>query len=225
MLQPTCSHSFCCAPGECTRGHNAARDVLLNIASLADPGALLEPLGVVPSAPTVRPADILCTAAIPGCTTALDVGIASPDAIGAGPDCCEAMFQREIGNYADHLAELEAKGVRYLPFTVSCYGRLHPEAVAVARQLAASAARRHGALGARTLERRVRCRLSVCITRRAVAMLRACLPPLAAEQAAVLLGPDSAGEAEPEAALGAGATAAALLSRGGRELCIGGFEC
>ena len=208
MLQTNCAHALCCAPGECTRGHNAVRDDLLDLASLADPSALLELLGVIPSVPNVRPADILCTAAIPGCTTALDVGIASPDAIGAGPDCCEAVFKRKVATYASHEQELAARGVRYLPFAISCYGRLHPEAIIVVSRLAAAAARRHSALGARALEKRVRCRISVRVARRAVSMLRACLPPLPAESAAVLLGPDPAGE---DCSAGAPAVAAASL--------------
>ena len=80
---PTCGHALCCAPGACTRGHNDATKALLDLACLADPATRLEPLGVVPSVQNARPAYVLSTAALPGCTAALDLGIASPDAVGA----------------------------------------------------------------------------------------------------------------------------------------------
>ena len=210
MLEPTCSHALRCAPGACTRGHNTVRAALMSLASLADPAAALEPLGVIPSTPNVRPADVLSTAALPGCTAALDVGVISPDSIGAGPDCCEAMVQRKLQTYAAYQGELDRRGVRFVPIAFSCYGRVHPEAAASIHRLAAAAARRQGAAHAGTLERRARCWISVAIIRRAVAMMRACLPPLTAEQAAVLEGADVAGaEAGPCAA-----SAAASLVQG-----------
>ena len=203
MLETTCSHALRCAPGACTRGHNAVRAALSALASLADPSSSVEPLGVVPSTPNVRPADVLTTAALPGCTAALDVGVASPDSIGAGPDCCEAMMRRKLGTYSDHFHELSARGVRYVPFALSCYGRLHPEAAVTVSQLAAAAARRQGSVSARTLEKRARCWISVAVVRRAVAMVRACLPPMTAEQATVLLGSDLAAEVDLPAAAAA----------------------
>ena len=211
MLEPTCAHALRCAPGACTRGHNDVRSALMSLASLADPAALLEPLGVIPSAPNVRPADVLSTAALPGCTAALDVGVMSPSSIGAGADCCEAMVRRKLGTYAAHWAELTRRGVRYIPFALSCFGRLHPEASVTIRRLAAAAARRQGAVSAQVLDRRARCWISVAIVRRAVAMVRACLPPLPAEQAAVLLGADPAGGFAEGSA---GDAASAVVRRG-----------
>ena len=40
QVLPNGVHALCCAPGECTRGHNAVRTVLHEAAVLADPGAL-----------------------------------------------------------------------------------------------------------------------------------------------------------------------------------------
>ena len=183
----------------------------MDLATLADPSALLEPLGVIPSNPNARPADILCTAALPGSTAALDIGIASPDAFGAGPDCCEALVRRELREQAAYQPELAAQGVRYIALAFSCYGRVHPEAASVIKRLATAAARRQGATSARTLECRTRCRLSVCIARRAGAMVRACVPDLPSEKAALLLGEDPAvGRFSAE-----GAPAAKVVAAGG----------
>ena len=86
MLSTDCSHAFCCAPAESTKGHNAARDELLSFTRVADPNAEPEVLGLIDAAPDWRPADILTTAAREGITSALDVGICSPNAVNAGSD-------------------------------------------------------------------------------------------------------------------------------------------
>ena len=204
LLLPTCNHALRCAPGECTRGHNTVRDEVMVLASLADPHTQLEPCGVIPDDPGARPADLLTSAALAGCSAALDVGIASPDSAGAGDDCCEGLRRSKLSKYSTHLSDLAAQGVRYVPFHASANVRLHPDAHAVLRNLAACAARRHGNISAVALLRRVRARISVRIWRRAVAMVRACLPPLSGQQADALLGADPAGGADvdvPGAAL------------------------
>ena len=104
-----CSHAWLCARPEATRGHYDARDEILRLAHLADPSAATETLGLIPSAPTLRPADILTSAAVPSRLAALDVGITSPDASGAGDDCCEAMFQRKLSDYGAYRDEMCAK--------------------------------------------------------------------------------------------------------------------
>ena len=212
LLDASCSHALRCAPSACTRGHNAVRTALMSLASLADPAACVEPLGVIPSVPNARPADVLSTAALPGCTAALDVGVISPDSAGAGPDCCEAMVRKKLRTYAAHLPELAGKGIRYVPMAISCYGRLHPEAALVVRRLSVAAARRQGAADALLVERRARCWISVAVLRRAVAMVRACLPALSREQVEVLVGADPAvADACPPPQVVSRGAAAALL--------------
>ena len=47
----------------------------------------VEPMGLVPSRPTLRPADVLSGAFHNGRLAAVDVGVISPSAAGAGADC------------------------------------------------------------------------------------------------------------------------------------------
>ena len=64
LLDASAAHALCCA--NAVVGHNAVRDELHAAASSCDPSAELEPLGLIPSHPTLRPADILTSAALPG---------------------------------------------------------------------------------------------------------------------------------------------------------------
>ena len=76
---------------------------------------MTEFLGLVPSAPNLRPAGILTRASTVDGFLACDVGIASPEASGAGLDCVESMRVRKL--------ELEEQNVRYTPLVLSWYGR------------------------------------------------------------------------------------------------------
>ena len=87
LLDASAAHALCCANG--VVGHNAVRDELHAAARPCDPSAEIEPLGLIPSHPTLRPADVLTSAALPGRLAALDVGVASPHAASAGDDCTE----------------------------------------------------------------------------------------------------------------------------------------
>ena len=183
------SHAFCCALPEATRGHYSVRDAVLPLAHLADPRTSVEPRGLVPSAQALRPADILSSAALPGRLTALDIGIASPDASGAGDDCCDAMFQRKRYTYRNYLHELEnEREILYRPLVWSTWGREHPETTSILQSLSRVAARRCGLRDHRLLLRRVRSAVSVEIMRRAVRMLHACLPHERDAQNRFLLG-------------------------------------
>ena len=66
-----------------------------------------ETLNLIPSVPTLRPADILTSAASPSRLAALDIGIVSPDSGGAGDDCCDAMNTHKRERYAEYIGELE----------------------------------------------------------------------------------------------------------------------
>ena len=85
----------CAARGASTRGHNRVRDTLLGLASLADSASVIEPKGLTPSHPTLRPADVLTSAAFAR-LAALDVGMACPDSAGSGNGACAAMVSEKL---------------------------------------------------------------------------------------------------------------------------------
>ena len=75
------------------------------------------------------------------------------------------------------LHELEVtQGVLYRPLVWSTWGRAHSETEAILSNLAAAAARRRGLQSAQSILRRTKAAVGVHRVRRAVAMLRACLP-------------------------------------------------
>ena len=121
-------HALCCARGESTVGHNRVRDVFHAGFHLADPTSEIEVPGLVVSAPTLRPADVLTHAAIRGELTAVDVGVSCPNASGAGSDSTETMKQDKLDRYGPYLQELSAQGITYRPAMLSCYGKFHPDA-------------------------------------------------------------------------------------------------
>ena len=103
----TAAHGLCCAAPEATRGHYSARDSLLNFVHLADPSATTEVPELIPDAPALRPADIYSSSALPGGQAALDIGICSPDAAGAG--------ERKVEHYAEHLDGIRAAACATCP--------------------------------------------------------------------------------------------------------------
>ena len=112
ILDRTAKHGLCCAAPEGTHGHYTTRDAILHLTHLADPSASTEITELIPSAPALRPADIFSSAAFPGSMAALDIGICSPDASGAGRDCCESMWQKKRAFYSDYLEELRTHGIK-----------------------------------------------------------------------------------------------------------------
>ena len=50
-------HALCCMGAATTIGHNRVRDVIAMGLAMADPGTVVEPLGLVPTRPELRPAD------------------------------------------------------------------------------------------------------------------------------------------------------------------------
>ena len=188
ILDRSCVHALCCASAESTRGHNRVRDSVLQFVSLADGAADTEVPELIPSAPTLRPADIFTPAALPGCQAALDVGIMSPDATGAGLDCCDAMHRKKLQTYEPYLEELERQNIRYVPLAFSSYGRVHPEAAATFATIAQQAARRKGLASHNGLLRRAMASVGVQLWKRAAAMVTACLPRETREEVAMLFG-------------------------------------
>ena len=70
----------------------------------------------------MRPADILSRAGREQGLLALDIGVASPEAGGAGDDCVAAMEGRKKAFYGEAvLAALHAEGITYTPLIISCY--------------------------------------------------------------------------------------------------------
>ena len=188
ILERTAAHALCCAAPEGTRGHYEVRGKVFHLVQLSDAGAVTEAPELIHSAPALRPADILTTAAIPGCQAALDIGVCSPDASGAGQDCCETMWRKKRERYSEHFEEMAERNLRYVPLVLSCYGRLHPEAQVTMERLAVQAARKQGGSNHRALLRRAAAAVGVAVVSRAVAMTRACLPKLAAEGLQLLFG-------------------------------------
>ncbi len=196
ILERKCTHALCCSLGEATKGHNRVRDDVLRLVHIADSAAETEVQGLIPDAPSLRPADIFTEAAFPGCQAAMDIGIASPDAAGAGEDCCEAMYQGKMNKYEQHLPALTSRGIRYKPMVMSAYGRWHPDSLVTMEAIARRAARKRGFLDHRLLLRRSLASIGVLVWRRAAAMVRSCLPKPTAEEMALLFGHDPG--ADPE---------------------------
>eukprot|EP00973_Karenia_brevis_P064987 9024454-Karenia_brevis.AAC.1 len=66
-----CIHPVTCCISEATKGHTKIRDTVMQLALKADPAAESEPQALT-SHPGLRPADILCAAAVRGSLAALD---------------------------------------------------------------------------------------------------------------------------------------------------------
>ena len=130
-----------------------------------------------PPAPTLRPADILTTAACTGRAAALDVGIASPDSSHAGVDCLETMHTDKVNKYAPYRLALERQNVVYQPLVFSCYGRPHADAYKFMKRLSQQLARRRQFMAASTIQRRLEQNVATEIWRRAAHMVFECSPP------------------------------------------------
>jgi hypothetical protein len=176
VLDKPAYHALCCARGESTRGHNRVRNVMHAGFSASDPGAVMEVMGLIPSEPDLRPADVLTVAAKPNVTSAIDVGITAPHASGAGDDCVESMRSQKIRRYAPYLPELQAQGIEYSPATFSAYGRRHPCVTQMVTLAAREAARRKGLGSHNAMLRRWYRSLACEVWRRASRMILACMP-------------------------------------------------
>ena len=95
-------------------------------------------------------------------------------ASGAGADCVVTMDQRKRERMAPFRDQLEASGVEYHPFAISCWGRLHPGAAQMLQNIAKRTARREGGASQSAVLHRLRGRITVEIMRRAACMLIQC---------------------------------------------------
>ena len=175
LLEPNAAHALCCACGPSTKGHNDVRDVVLDFARLADATAEPEVLGLIASAPGLRPADVLTSALALDRDTALDIGVAAPDAAGAGDDCTESMRRRKQAKYAPYSDDLSVAGVVYRPLVWSCYGREHADTTATLTAMARRIARRRGLADHKPVLSRMRAAVGVALARRSARMVHACL--------------------------------------------------
>ena len=195
ILERSGRHALLCAKGPSTRGHNAVRDEIFGMAKSVDGNAETEPMGLIPSRPALRPADILTSASgLIGRLAALDGGIISPAAAGAGTECTETMRQRKCRRMEPYMAELEAQDISYRPITFSCFVRPHPDAFKVVQALAKRVARRRGG-EPHIEERRLMARITHEIWRRAARMVLQCWPVVETDDDEEDIAVDSAAEA------------------------------
>ena len=108
--------------------------------------------------------------------TALDIGIASPDAEHAGADCAVTMYANKTERYSAYAGILDAQNVAYQPLVWTAYGRPHPRTTAILRTLATRLARRRGCSDGEWRYRRLRAAVGVEIWRRAARKVMACWP-------------------------------------------------
>ena len=142
--------------------------------SLVDPSIQTEVRNLVGTRD--RPADILTWAAIPGKLTAIDVTIASQDAVQAGPDCCGAAYRRKVTRYSSILPALRRAGVTFMPMVFSAEGRQHPATTRMLHSTLKAMARKVDEAELQAIQRRWAHDIGVAIQRRKVSMIRACLP-------------------------------------------------
>ena len=153
------------------------RDELHSMAKAVDSTAETEPEGLIPSHPRHRPADVLTGAFHNGRLAAVDVGVICPSAAGAGLDCVVSMEERKRDRIAPFRQEMQAQGVDYHPFVISCWGRLHPAAEQMLVTVSQRMARRDGSTTQRAILTRLRSRITMEIVRRASKMVLCCMPP------------------------------------------------
>ena len=143
-------------------------------------------LGLIASAPGLRPADVL-TAALGGSQlSALNVGVACPDAQCAGEDCTESMRRTKVSKYAQFFGEFNELHILYRPLIWSCYGREHSDTSAALIALARRAARRRGYAHHKPLLARARAAVGLALARRCANMVLSCQARLSSGSRAIL---------------------------------------
>jgi hypothetical protein len=164
-----------CAIGEATKGHTRIRDTVMELALKADPAAESEPEALT-SHPGLRPADVLCSAAVRGSLAALDVGVTMPSAADGDADAAQRYLDAKLRKYRRHLATLQSNGIAYKPIIWTAWGRAHPDAISVLRSLAITAARRRGLISASAMLAESRLNIALELQARAARMVMKCLP-------------------------------------------------
>ena len=116
----------------------------------------------------------MLTGALGNGLLALDIGIASPDAIAAGRDCAQSMYRRKSEYYSAHGDVLARQNITYQPLVYTCYGRPHPRTTAVLRTLATKLARRRGCSDGAWRYKRLAAAIGTELWRRAASQVMAC---------------------------------------------------
>ena len=168
-------HSLVCAGAEATRGHTDVKDKLLDLALKADPAAESEPVSLIQSRPSLRPADVLTAGAVQGTLAALDVGVTAPSAADGDTHCTEAYKSRKLRKYSRHLQDLAQQGVQYKPLIWSAWGRPHADCATILQNLSSRAARRRGLTSGAAIKQHAAAAVGAALQRRACRMLHACL--------------------------------------------------
>ena len=134
---------------------------------------------MIPSAPSLRPADILSRAAHHTLDSAIDIMIKAPHSCGAGSDCVEAGKSEKLDKYAGHLGELEQQGIRFAPAVFSCFGRRHPDVDDMLAVAARRFVRQAVHASSEPMLARWRRRLTAAVWKRAARMVHRCIwaPP------------------------------------------------
>ena len=142
--------------------------------SLADPALLTGVRGLVSSSEWL--ADILTLGALPGTATALDMTIASQDAVHAGLDACASAHRRKMNRYSHILPALRRAGDIFQPMVGSTEGQPHPATVRVLDCAVRQVRSKRGEEAATELGKRWRHDLCGALQRRKAAIIRAVLP-------------------------------------------------
>ena len=87
---------------------------MTELARKADPAAESEPEALT-SHPSLRLADILCSAAFRGSMKALDVGVTSPTGADDDADAAQVYLNAKLCKYRRHLAAMQSNGITYEP--------------------------------------------------------------------------------------------------------------
>ena len=188
VLDTRACHASCCARADATRGHYGVVKTLMAVIRVADPSAATEVPGLAPSEPSARPADILANAAVPGRGAALDVVVASQEAIGAGADCVATAVRRKLRRYRNILHELDSAGIAFRPMAWSAEGRAHPIVQRVMAHVAEQVARRQPGATAQEVCKRWRQEVGTVLASRIARMIRSCMPAVKGKAAQIVMG-------------------------------------
>ena len=187
-LDARACHASCCARAEATRGHYGIVKTLMTVIRVADASAATEVPGLAPSESNARPVDILTNAAVPGRGAALDVVVASQEALSAGTDCVATAVKRKLRRYRHILDDLEASGITFRPMAWSAEGRAHPIVRRVLAHVSQQVARTIPDAKAGDICKRWRQEIGTALALRMARMIRSCLPAVKGTAAKIVLG-------------------------------------
>ena len=125
---------------------------------------------------------------MPGRGAALDVVVASQEALSAGVDCIATAVKRKLRRYRHILDDLEAAGIAFRPLAWSAEGRAHPIVQRVMAHVAQQVARTRPDSSAGEICKRWRQEIGTALAIRMARMIRSCLPAVKGTAAQIVLG-------------------------------------